>query len=597
MQAPLRDRDPRRLGPYRLTGRLGRGGMGTVFLGEDAAGRRVAVKVINPELADDEAFHDRFRREVTAARQVRRFCTAAVLDARLDGDPLYVVTEYVAGPSLDEAVRSGGPLRGGDLEALAVNIATALGAIHGAGIVHRDLKPSNVLLSPTGPRVIDFGIARALDAGDGPTRTGQFVGTPAYIAPELMHGREVTPAADVFSWGCVVAYAGTGRVPFAGETLPEIINRVTSDDPDLDGLDPAVQDLVARALAKDPSERPTVKQLLRSLTGEEAPEAEAGADVEKTSAEEAPAEEAPLTVPLPPGPQPSPPTAVATDPPTLPATAAATVPPSAPPPPGPAVPLTPRRPSRHGGHGRAIGLTAAVAIAGLLGVSGFLGLRGLADDDGSGGGTSGRGGDGTDAAALAANFRKGPPDEKDKLFEDDFKEEDSGWHRATTPTWDANYKDRKYELHVLPTTTVTAADAPVPDVPRSQLIEVKVESVAYGGEAGVYCRGQSRGFAFLIKPEDGLARIIRLGSGQTGSLAIGKAELREGRNRVQAACVEGEGGAVHLGMWVNGRPVASSIATPDGGDPDAPSGIVLHRPENEPGSLAAVFDDFALCSV
>jgi serine/threonine protein kinase len=264
MQAPLRDRDPRLLGPYVLTARLGRGGMGTVYLGEDESGRRVAVKVINAELADDEAFHDRFRSEVTAARQVSRFCTAAVLDARLDGDPLYVVTEYVNGPSVEEAVKANGPLRGGDLEALAVNIATALGAIHGAGIVHRDLKPSNVLLSPTGPRVIDFGIARALDATDGPTRTGQFVGTPAYIAPELMHEREITPAADVFSWGCVVAYAGTGRAPFGGGTLPEVISRVTSADPDLDGLDPAVRDLVTRSLAKEPAERPTVRQLIQA---------------------------------------------------------------------------------------------------------------------------------------------------------------------------------------------------------------------------------------------------------------------------------------------------------------------------------------------
>ncbi|TDC60685.1 serine/threonine protein kinase, partial [Actinomadura sp. GC306] len=266
MQAPLRDRDPRRLGPYRLLGRLGRGGMGTVFLGEDESGRQVAVKVINAELADDEAFHERFRSEVTAARQVRRFCTAAVLDARLDGEPLYVVTEYVAGPPLETAVRENGPLRGGDLEALAVNIATALSAIHGAGIVHRDLKPSNVLLSPTGPRVIDFGIARALDASDGPTRTGQFIGTPAYMAPELMHGREITPAADVFAWGCVVAYAGTGRAPFGGGTLPEIIQRVTAGEPDLAGLEPPLRDLIARSLAKDPADRPAVKQLIRALT-------------------------------------------------------------------------------------------------------------------------------------------------------------------------------------------------------------------------------------------------------------------------------------------------------------------------------------------
>ncbi|XVQ09297.1 serine/threonine-protein kinase [Spirillospora sp. CA-255316] len=267
MPSPLRDNDPRHLGEYRIVGRLGRGGMGTVFQGEDAAGRPVAVKVINAELADEPAFHERFRREVTAARQVRRFCTAPVLDARLDGEQLYVVTEYVAGPSLDEAVKENGPLHGGGLDGLAVGIATALGAIHDAGIVHRDLKPSNVLLSPTGPRVIDFGIARALDAVDGPTRTGQIVGTPAYIAPEILRGEEITPAADVFSWGCVIAFAGTGRPPFSDTTVPAIMRRVMSEPPVLDGLDPALRDIVTAALDKDPRRRPTAHDLLARLTG------------------------------------------------------------------------------------------------------------------------------------------------------------------------------------------------------------------------------------------------------------------------------------------------------------------------------------------
>ncbi|MFC9970063.1 serine/threonine-protein kinase [Spirillospora sp. NPDC127200] len=265
--APLRSSDPPQVGGYRLTERLGRGGMGTVYLSTDAAGHRVAVKVINAELGEDAAFQERFRREVTAARQVRRFCTAAVLDARLDGDPLYVVTEYVEGPTLGEAVAERGPMRGGDLDALAVGIATALNAIHGAGIVHRDLKPANVLLSPTGPRVIDFGIARALDAVDGPTRTGQFVGTPAYIAPELMTGGAISPAADVFAWGCVVAFAGTGRAPFTGRTVPEVLYRVAHEEPDLTGLDPALRDLVASALDKDPARRPSAQGLITSLTG------------------------------------------------------------------------------------------------------------------------------------------------------------------------------------------------------------------------------------------------------------------------------------------------------------------------------------------
>src|SRR5690606_24229048 len=201
-------------------------------------------------------------REVTAARQVRRFCTAPVMDAELDNDPLYVVTEYIEGPSLERAVAERGPLRGSELEGLAVGVATALAAIHGAGIVHRDLKPANVLLSSTGPRVIDFGIARALDAPDGPTRTGQFVGTPNYLPPELLRGEQVTPASDVFSWGCVVAYAGTGRPPFRGETVAETFHLICSAEPDLAGLDPRLREIVAAALGKDPRTRPTARQLL-----------------------------------------------------------------------------------------------------------------------------------------------------------------------------------------------------------------------------------------------------------------------------------------------------------------------------------------------
>ncbi|WUI01610.1 DUF4389 domain-containing protein [Spirillospora sp. NBC_00431] len=269
---PLEQDEPRVLGPYRLLGRLGRGGMGTVYLAAEPDGRRVAVKVVNRELAGEPAFLARFRREVTAARRVHRFCTAPVLDAGLDQDPPYIVTEYIDGPSLEKAVGGKGPLPGSDLEGVAVGVATALAAIHGAGIVHRDLKPANVLLSSTGPRVIDFGIARALDAPDGPTRTGQFVGTPAYIAPEVLRGEPVEQASDVFSWGCVVAYAGTGRPPFQGKTVAETFQRIGHDEPDLDGLDPRLRDVVAAALGKDPRGRPTARQLLTRLVGQESPE-------------------------------------------------------------------------------------------------------------------------------------------------------------------------------------------------------------------------------------------------------------------------------------------------------------------------------------
>ncbi|MGW4668845.1 serine/threonine-protein kinase [Streptosporangium sandarakinum] len=263
----LEPSDPTELGPYRVAGRLGRGGMGTVYFGESASGP-VAIKVINPVLAADPEFVARFRNEVAAARRVSRFCTAPVLDARLNGDPLWLVTEYVAGPDLERVLRREALLRGSDLEALAVGVATALTAIHGAGVVHRDLKPANVLLSPLGPRVIDFGIARALDAGDGHTATNQLIGTPAYMAPERFSGQSAGPPADVFAWGCVVAAAATGRSPFAAGSVHEIPYRVLNHTPDLGGLDAGLRGLVGAALDRDPASRPTAKELLSELVGQ-----------------------------------------------------------------------------------------------------------------------------------------------------------------------------------------------------------------------------------------------------------------------------------------------------------------------------------------
>ncbi|SDL98228.1 Serine/threonine protein kinase [Nonomuraea maritima] len=258
------------LGPYKLLSVLGRGGMGTVHLAEDPSGQRVAIKVINPELSQHEQFRMRFRREAEAAQRVRRFCTAAVIEAALDGDQLYVVTEYVPGPNLEAAVQQSGPLRGSSLDALAVSVATALTAIHSAGVVHRDLKPSNVLLSPVGPRVIDFGIARALDTLGGVTTTGELVGTPRYMAPEVLQGEPVSPACDVFSWGCLIAFAATGRSPFGGETLAAIVYQVLNNEPDLDAVEPGLRELVKAALQKSSGPRPTAQQLLDHLVGRSA---------------------------------------------------------------------------------------------------------------------------------------------------------------------------------------------------------------------------------------------------------------------------------------------------------------------------------------
>ncbi|GGT49248.1 protein kinase domain-containing protein [Actinomadura citrea] len=255
---------PERIGPYRVVDRLGEGGMGTVYAGLDASGRKVALKVIRREYAADRQYRARFEAEVAAAKRVRPFCTAPVLDADPAADPPYLVTEFVNGPSLDGAVAKEGPLRGADLEAVAVGIATALTAIHDAGVVHRDLKPANVLLSTFGPRVIDFGIARSLD-GTRLTATGGIVGTPAFMAPEQLDGRGATPASDVFAWGATVAFAARGGPCFGGNSLPAVIHQIISGEPDLGGLDGMLLKAVRAALAKDPARRPSAQSLLDGL--------------------------------------------------------------------------------------------------------------------------------------------------------------------------------------------------------------------------------------------------------------------------------------------------------------------------------------------
>ncbi|MCW6006792.1 protein kinase [Micromonospora sp. CPCC 205371] len=266
--APLRPGDLRRLGRYEVLGRLGEGGMGTVYLARDPNGRQVAIKVIRAELTIDDEFRRRFRGEVNRARQVPPFCTAEVLDADPNHERPYLVVEYVEGPSLTAVVEERGPLTPANLHGLAIGVATALTAIHGAGVIHRDLKPSNVLLAPGSPKVIDFGIARAVEATSWHTRTNQMVGTVAYMAPERFGsdaGTALTPAADVFAWGAVVAYAGTGRTPFGADTPPVVATRILTGHPDLTGLVPPLRDLVERTLAKDPAQRPTSRELLDML--------------------------------------------------------------------------------------------------------------------------------------------------------------------------------------------------------------------------------------------------------------------------------------------------------------------------------------------
>jgi len=261
---PLQPGDPQQVGRYQLLGRLGAGGMGQVFLGQSPGGRLVAVKLIRAELAADREFRTRFAREVAAARHVSGMFTAAVVDADPDAPQPWLVTAYVPGPSLAEAVDGQGPLPLTSVLTLAAGLAEGLGAIHAEGMVHRDLKPSNVLLAADGPRIIDFGISRARDA-TALTRAGLVVGSPGFMSPEQALGRDVGPASDIFSLGAVLAFAAGGEGPFGAGTSTALLYRVVHDPPATDRLPGPIRSLVDRCLAKDPRSRPTTEQLLAEL--------------------------------------------------------------------------------------------------------------------------------------------------------------------------------------------------------------------------------------------------------------------------------------------------------------------------------------------
>ncbi|WP_017585297.1 serine/threonine-protein kinase [Nocardiopsis ganjiahuensis] len=258
---PLNPDDPRYLGSFRLLGRLGSGGMGVVYAALDGRDRRAAVKCVHRSHTADREFRDRFEREVKMVRRVRAAPLPAFLGADTRAELPWLATEYVPGLTLDEHVRRYGPLRGPGLAFFAAGVAEALAAVHAAGVVHRDLKPGNVILSPDGPRVLDFGIARAVEE-TALTRTGGLVGTPGWISPEQYRGADATDRSDVFAWGGLIAYAATGSGPFGTAASDVVVSRVLSAQPSLEGVPAGLRETVGRALAKDPAHRPDAAGLL-----------------------------------------------------------------------------------------------------------------------------------------------------------------------------------------------------------------------------------------------------------------------------------------------------------------------------------------------
>ncbi|MEV0524568.1 serine/threonine-protein kinase [Streptomyces sp. NPDC050439] len=287
MQAPLAG-DPDWIGPFLILGRLGAGGMGTVYLAKSPGGRRVAVKTIHAEHAVDPTFRERFRREVDAARRVSGFWTAPVVDADVDAPMPWVATAYVDAPNLNEYVRRHGPPTGSALHLLAAGLGEALDAIHQTGLVHRDLKPANILITDDGPRIIDFGIARVEYNNVTLTAHGGIIGTPGYMSPEQAQGETATSASDVFSLGAVLYYAATGQDPFGCGNVPALLYRVVHDEPDFSTFPTELLLAVFGCLSKDPAERPTAINVLYLLdnpvtaaddgapTGRTSPDSEVG---------------------------------------------------------------------------------------------------------------------------------------------------------------------------------------------------------------------------------------------------------------------------------------------------------------------------------
>ena len=257
--------DPSQIGPFRLLGRLGEGGMGRVFLGASPGNRKVAIKVVHPRHAQDPEFRRRFAREVTAARQVGGFHTALVVDADPDADPPWMATAYIPGPSLAAAVEQNGPLGETEVRELGAALAEGLAAIHACGIIHRDLKPGNVILADDGPRIIDFGIARSVDATS-ITASDVLVGTFRYMSPEQLSGEKITEQSDIFALGGILTYAATGHDAFGGSTIPAVTAHILHDPPNLDPLTGDLRGIISACLTRAPGDRPSPADLLARFT-------------------------------------------------------------------------------------------------------------------------------------------------------------------------------------------------------------------------------------------------------------------------------------------------------------------------------------------